>query len=138
MSSRPIPGSAGTIPARRHRSRPQPDPGVSAPESAREQRLAARARRLRRRQQNLVLCLLAATWVPGLLGAALGVSALRSWGALGGYTGLSWALPALVVGLMVDRSTREQGIRGHRLLGVAAAAAAAGFLLYAAAAIIGG
>jgi hypothetical protein len=93
---------------------------------------------MRRRQQNLALGLLAATWVPGLLGLALGASVLKSWGALGGYTGLSWAVPAFVIGLIVDRSTRAQGIRGHRLLGVAAAAAAAGILLYSAAAIIGG
>src|ERR1700686_4160443 len=113
MSSRPLPGSNGALSGRRYQSRSRPDPGVSAAESARERRGAAPAPRVGRRQQNLALGLLAATWVPGLLGAALGVSLLRSWGALGGYTGLSWAIPAFVVGLMVDRSTRERGIRGH-------------------------
>jgi uncharacterized membrane protein len=92
---------------------------------------------MRRRQQNLVLGLLAATWVPGLLGAALGASFLRSWGALGGYMGLSWAIPGVVVGLIVDRSARERCMRGHRLLGVAVAGAAAVVLLLGAASIIG-
>ena len=135
MSSRPITGSSARTPARRYA--PRPDPDLSAPESASERRLAARARRMRRRRLTLVLGLLAVTWVPGLLGAALGASALRSWGALGGYTGLSWAIPGLVVGLIVDRSTRERGLRGHRLLGVAAAAGAAFVLLLGAASIIG-
>jgi predicted branched-subunit amino acid permease len=120
------------------RSEPRPNSGGSAPEPGRERRAAARARRMRRRQRNLVLGLLAVTWVPGLLGAAFGASSLRSWGALAGYTGLSWAFPAVFLGLMVDRSIRERGLRGHGLLGVAAAGLAAFVLLLAAASLIGG
>ncbi len=92
---------------------------------------------MRRRRRNLVLGLLAVTWLPGLLGAVSGLSSLRSWGSLGGYLGLSWAIPGLVIGLIVDRATHEQGIRAHRLLGLAAAGAAAGVLLLGAAATIG-
>jgi len=123
------------MPARRYKR--QHDPGAPAPESGRERRVAARSRRMRRRQLNLVLGLLSVSWLPGLLGAAFGASSLRSWGALGGYTGMSWAIPALVVGLIVDRSIRERGLRGHRLLGIAAAGVAAVVLLLAAASIIG-
>ncbi len=105
--------------------------------SARETRLAARSRRLRRRRQNLAVGLLALTWVPGLLGVALGLALLRWWGALGGYTGVSWAIPGLIVGLTVDRALRDRSLPGHRLLGLAAGCASAGVLLYAAASIIG-
>lgn len=76
------------------------------------------------------------TWLPGLVGAELHVPFLRSWGALTSYAGLTWALPGLVVGLLVGRATRTRG-GPHRLLGVAAGAATAGLLLLGAATIIG-
>jgi hypothetical protein len=122
----PIPGSAS-----------QPNPGASRRQAVRDPRRLARARRMRQRQQKLVLTLIAATWLPGVLGTAFHLSFLRSLGVVSGYAGLSWALPGLVVGFMVDKSTRAQGIRAHRPLGVATAVVAAGLLLFGAATTIG-
>jgi hypothetical protein len=71
-----------------------------------------------------------------LLGAAFDVSFLRSWGALGGYAGLTWLLPGCATGLIVDRVARPH-LALHRLLALAAGLVAAGTLLLAAASMIG-
>ena len=84
-----------------------------------------------------MLALLAATWIPGVLGATFHLSALRTWGSTSGYLGLSWALPGLVVGLTVDRSARARGLWAHRVVGVVAAAASMVLLLVGAASLIG-
>jgi len=91
---------------------------------------------VRARRRRLVLIPLALTWIPGLLGAAFGVSFLRSWGALGGYAGLTWLLPGCATGLIVDRVARPH-LAAHRLLGLAAGLATAGSFLLAAASVIG-
>ncbi len=84
-----------------------------------------------------MLVLLAATWLPGVLGAALQLSSLRAWGVASGYLGLSWALPGLVVGLTVDRSAKARRVRAHRAVGILAAAASIALLLVGAAKLIG-
>jgi len=119
------------------RPRAQPERRPSGGHPTAERRAARRGRRLRRRQQNLVLALLAATWIPGVLGEILHLSFLRAWGSTSGYLGLSWALPGLIVGLTVDRSARARGLRAHRFVGVVAAAASIALLLVAAAKLIG-
>ena len=100
-------------------------------------RAAQRGHRLRRRQQTLVLALLAATWIPGVLGVTLHLSSLRALGVTSGYLGLSWALPGLLVGLTVDRSAEAWGLRAHRVVGVVAAVASIALLLVGAARLIG-
>jgi hypothetical protein len=72
-----------------------------------------------------------------MLGAALDLPTLRTVGVASGYTGLSWALPGLVVGLLVDRSAHARGVRLHRPLGFVAGCGSAAVLLVAAAAVIG-
>jgi hypothetical protein len=106
-------------------------------EQAAERRRAVRERQLRRRQQSLVLALLAATWIPGALGTALHVPRLAAWGVASGYLGLSWALPGLIVGLAVDRSAKAHGVRAHRVIGGLAAFASIALLLVGAAGLIG-
>jgi hypothetical protein len=98
---------------------------------------AAHTRRVRARQQRLVLAVLAVTWGPGLPGAALDLSPLRAWGIVSGYTGLSWALPGVLIGMIIDRLARAERVPLHRLLGLVTGAAAAGLLLLGAATLIG-
>ena len=84
-----------------------------------------------------MLALLAATWIPGVLGVTLHLSSLRAWGVTSGYLGLSWALPGVLVGLTVDRSAEAWGLRAHRVVGVVAAVASIALLLVGAARLIG-
>ena len=123
-----------TVPPR-PRAQAERRPSSAHPRAGR--RAIRHSHQLRRRQQNLVFALLAATWIPGVLGATFDVSSLRTWGSASGYLGLSWALPSLVVGLMVDRSARARGFRAHRVVGVVAAAASIALLLVAAAKLMG-
>lgn len=84
-----------------------------------------------------MLVLLAATWLPGLLGAAVHVPSLAAWGVASGYLGLSWALPGLIVGLTVGRFARAHRVRAHRAIGGLAAGASIALLLLGAAGMIG-
>ena len=123
-----------TVPSR---PRAQAERRPSSAHQRAGRRATRRGHQLRRRQQNLVFALLAATWIPGVLGATFHFSPLRTWGSASGYLGLSWALPGLVVGLAVDRSARARGLGAHRVVGVVAAAASIALLLVAAAKLIG-
>jgi hypothetical protein len=104
---------------------------------ARSAHRSLRERQLQRRQRTLVLALLAATWIPGLLGPALHLAPLTAWGVAAGYLGLSWALPGLIVGFAVARSAKAHGVRAHRMLGGLAAVASIAVLLIGAAGLIG-
>ncbi len=137
-----------TVPSHGHR--PLPDvqlrPCVPAPDAARrrERRPTAAHRRsdarssaaVRHRLRRLLVGLLAATWIPGLLGAAVGASALRSWSVVSVYLGLSRALPGLLAGLIVLRAARGRASRLRRLAGLAAGCASAARSLLKAVAII--
>jgi hypothetical protein len=83
--------------------------------------------------------LLAATWVPGILGSLPGLEGLGWWGQTSGYLGLSWAVPAFVIGMAAERAVRRTGLAGHTaaaggLVGIASAFV----LLLGAAQVIGG
>jgi len=85
----------------------------------------------------LALLVVALTWLPGAAGAALGSSPLRSWAVAGGYAGLSWAVPAFLVGLAATRGARDRRLPLYRLQGLIAGVAAAILLLVGAALVIG-
>jgi hypothetical protein len=80
---------------------------------------------------------LAATWLPGILGAVPGLGELGWWGRESGYLGLSWLIPAFLIGIAADRATRHAGFAWHRATGLLAWFAAAIVLLVGAAQIIG-
>jgi hypothetical protein len=80
---------------------------------------------------------IALTWLPAGGGSALGVSLLRSWAMASSYAGLSWALPAFLVGLAATRGARDRRLPLYHVQGMIAGTAAALFLLFGAARIIG-
>jgi cytochrome c biogenesis protein CcdA len=116
-------------------SRRQPERGAALSRPGAP--ISATALRGHRRLRRFLVGLLALTWTPGLLGAAVGASALRSWSVVSGYAGLSWALPGLLTGLIVERAARGRASRLRRLEGLAAGCASAALLLVGAARIIG-
>jgi len=77
------------------------------------------------------------TWLPGSVGRAIGLPLLSSWGVVSGYAGLSWELPALLVGLVAAGAWRDRGLRLHRLVGVVVGVTAAVVLLVFAAQLVG-
>jgi hypothetical protein len=82
--------------------------------------------------------LLAVTWFPGILGGVPGLEALGWWGQTSGYLGLSWAVPAILIGMAAERAVRRTGLPGYTAAGVLVGLASAFALLLGAAAIIGG
>lgn len=93
--------------------------------------------RLRRQLSAVAFAALLTTWGPGLVGALGGGAAFRWWGALAGYLGLSWALPAVVIGVIVNETAKMRGRRGHRARGIIAGLIVGAALLTLAAALIG-
>jgi hypothetical protein len=83
-------------------------------------------------------CVLAATWLPGLLGEVPGLEALGWWGSESGYLGLSWLIPAFLIGIAAERATRHADLPVHTAIGWLAGIASATILLLGAAQIIGG
>jgi hypothetical protein len=83
------------------------------------------------------MAIVALTWVPGSLGGAIGLPLLSSWGVVSGYAGLSWELPAVLVGLVAAAAWRDRGLRLHRLVGVVVGVTAALVLLVFAAQFVG-
>ena len=81
---------------------------------------------------------LAATWLPGVLGAAPGLESLGWWGRESGYLGLSWLVPAFLIGIAADRAVRRASRRWHTAAGWLACLGSASLLLVGAAQIIGG
>jgi hypothetical protein len=82
--------------------------------------------------------LLAATWLPGILGGVPGLAGLGWWGQTSGYLGLSWAAPAILIGLAAGRAVRRVGLPGYTAAGGLVGLASAFALLLGAAQIIGG
>jgi hypothetical protein len=81
--------------------------------------------------------LVALTWIPGLGGVVLGLAPLRLWGIVCSYSGLTWALPGLLLYFLVDRSAKANRIVLHRPLALINAAFATLVLLIGAATVIG-
>ena len=81
--------------------------------------------------------ILAVTWLPGIVGDSIGPGSLGWWGRESGYLGLSWLLPALLIGIAADRSLRRAGSAWHTPAGWLAGVTAAIVLLLGAAQIIG-
>jgi hypothetical protein len=65
------------------------------------------------------------------------MSFLGAWGVLSGYIGLSWAFPALLVGLAAASVFRDWGLPLHRALGTAVGVTAGVVLLFGAAQFVG-
>jgi peptidoglycan/LPS O-acetylase OafA/YrhL len=97
-----------------------------------------RKRTSRSRLLRSALAIVVLTWVPAALGGALHLSLARSWGVASGYAGLSWALPAFLIGLAATRAARDRRLPGQRALGVVAGVAAAIVLVIGAASVVGG
>src|SRR5579862_7366329 len=81
--------------------------------------------------------LVAATWIPGILGAAAQVTPLEYWSVTGGYIGASWAMPGAMIGLATQRWARRQAKAGPLVWGWAVGASTAGVLLIGAATCFG-
>jgi hypothetical protein len=105
----------------------------AGPTLVRRDRRVAQLRRAQRRLPRFALLLLCSTWIPGIAGSALGSQALQSFGAFTGYAGLSWALPALLVGTYA----RLSSTRAPRLTGAVVGSTAAAVLLTGSATLIG-
>jgi hypothetical protein len=73
-----------------------------------------------------------------VLGYLPGLEALGAWGRESGYLGLSWLVPASLIGIAADRITRHGGVPRHTAAGWLAGIASATVLLVGAAQIIGG
>jgi hypothetical protein len=100
------------------------------------QRKAARPSYIRLLKTTGII--LAATWLPGVVGDSIGPASLGWWGRESGYLGLSWLLPALLIGIAADRAVRRAGLAWHTSAGWLAGIASASVLLLGAAQIIGG
>jgi hypothetical protein len=81
---------------------------------------------------------LAATWIPGMLGDLPGMGRLGWWGTESGYLGLSWLVPAFLIGIAADRAARRAGLPWPRAAGWLAWLVSTIVLLLGAAQIIGG
>jgi hypothetical protein len=119
----------GQRPERRREVTPARRRATSDRESRRRER--ARAGRRHLLVAAGALCLL--TWIPG----ATGLGPLGSWGVLSGYTGLSWAVPGVLVGLAAASASRDRNLPLYRPVGVAAGLVAAALFLLAAAEFVG-
>jgi hypothetical protein len=106
--------------------------------------VSARARRRGRSWPACIRLLRAAavvvcfTWLPGVVGSALGLGALTWWGTRSGYLGLSWLVPGALVGLAAARAARSHGLPGSEAAGWLTGACAAALFLVGAAQIVGG
>jgi hypothetical protein len=72
-----------------------------------------------------------------MIGEALGVSALSGWAIACGYLGVSWMLPAVLIGIAADRAARERGARRHRAQGITTGIGVGILLLIGAATLVG-
>ena len=124
----------------------QPSVSTPAPERRAQPRRHTAAGKRRRKAPTpsyvRLLCtagvVLAITWIPGLLGYAPWLGSLGWWGRESGYLGLSWLIPAFLIGIAADRATRRAGLAWHSAAGLLAWLVSAGVLLVGAAQIIGG
>jgi hypothetical protein len=120
----------------RHRERLRRD-GDAPAEFSPTGRRRERARMGRVRLLGLALAIVVLTWLPGSVGGAIGFPLLGDWGVVSGYTGLSWVLPALLVGLVAAGAWRDRGLRLHRFVGVVVGVTAALVFLVFAAQLVG-
>jgi hypothetical protein len=128
--------NASPQPHRRPRERLRRDrdaPAHLSPTARRRER----ARMGRARLLGLAMAIVVLTWLPGSVGGAIGLPLLGAWGVVSGYAGLSWALPALLVGLVAADAWRDRGLRLHRLVGVVVGVTAALVFLVFAAQLVG-
>jgi hypothetical protein len=79
----------------------------------------------------------AATWLPGVVGRILHLAPLKLWGVASGYAGVSWAVPALLLGIATRRWARDRRARWTNVAALAAGVAAGVMLLVGAAALVG-
>ncbi len=107
-------------------------------DARREARRQAQARAGRVRLLVLALAIVVLTWLPGSVGSSIGLPFLGAWGVFSGYTGLSWVLPALLLGLSASGAWRDHGLPLHRPVGVAVGVSAAFGFLILAAQLVGG
>ncbi len=87
---------------------------------------------------TLAVAIVALTWIPGSIGSSIGLPLLTSWGVVSGYTGLSWALPALLIALVAATAWHDRGLPLHRVVGIVVGAAASLVFLLAAVQLVGG
>ena len=73
-----------------------------------------------------------------MLGNGPGFEGLGWWGSESGYLGLSWAIPACLIGVAADRALQRANLPWHTAAGWLAGTASATVLLLGAAQIIGG
>ncbi len=130
-------GTMDAAPRSRTRTRGSPPQRRRTPSSAAPLRAPGSARKSSQRLLRSALVLVVLTWVPGALGGAVHLSLLRSWGVASGYAGISWALPAFLVGLAASRAARDRGLAWKRAPGVAVGVAAAIVLALGAASVVG-
>jgi hypothetical protein len=113
-------------------------PERGSPDPNRDARPRARARAGRARLFVLAAAIVVLTWLPGYLGSSIGPRFLHGWGVFAGYIGLSWVIPALLVGLAAAGGWRDRGFPLHRLVGIVVGVSAGLAFLLAAAQIVGG
>ena len=113
-------------------------PERGSPDPYREARPRARARAGKARLFVLAAAIVVLTWLPGSLGNSIGLPFLHGWGVFSGYVGLSWVIPALLVGLAAMGAWRDRGLPLHRIIGVVVGVSAALAFLLVAAQIVGG
>jgi hypothetical protein len=82
--------------------------------------------------------ILVATWLPGLVGESIEPAILGWWGRESGYLGLSWLLPACLIGIATDRAVGHAELAWHTSAGWLAGISTTITLLLGAAQIIGG
>jgi hypothetical protein len=99
--------------------------------------LKPRRRRSTTRLLRFASLVVAATWLPGVVGRILHLTSLHLWGVASGYTGVSWAVPALLLGIATRRWAQDRGVRWPDLAAVAAGVATGVMLLVGAAALTG-
>ncbi len=87
---------------------------------------------------TLGVAIVALTWIPGSVGSSIGLPLLTTWGVLSGYTGLSWALPALLIGLVAATAWHDQDLPLHRVVGIVVGVSASIVFLLAAVQLVGG
>jgi hypothetical protein len=83
------------------------------------------------------LSIVVLTWLPGSVGSSIGLPFLDTWGVFSGYTGLSWVLPATLLGLAAASDWRDRGLPLHRLAGAVVGVSAAIAFLITAAQLVG-
>lgn len=100
-------------------------------------RVLARRRSSTTRLLRSASLVVTATWLPGMVGRILHLAPLKLWGAASGYTGVSWAVPALLLGIATRRWAQHRGARWPHVAALTAGVATGVTLLVGAAALVG-